>query len=167
MAIAPLRVEDRLDGASKILSWKKRVTLALKEYDLCELVDKIFTPLTDPKALDAQNKKELKVERVLLHFVNDHLIPHLNKKNMAKEMFDALVNLFQRKNMNRKMVLRNKLISVQISRSDNVTNYLMRIIELCDKLVAIGEKKEDAELMNVALNVLPNSWEPFFKGVCI
>jgi hypothetical protein len=77
--------------------------------------------------LEAHNKKEIKAERVLLDSVKDHLIPHLSEKKMAKEMFDALVSLFQRKNMNRKMVLRNKLRSVHMSRYDNVTNYLMRI----------------------------------------
>jgi hypothetical protein len=34
METTPLRVEDRLDGASNFLSWKARVILALKEYDL-------------------------------------------------------------------------------------------------------------------------------------
>jgi hypothetical protein len=101
--------------------------LALKEYDLWELVDKEVTPPTNPTALDAHNKKDIKEEIFLLDYVKDHLIPHLNEKMMVKEMFDALVSLFQSKNMNRKMILRNKLISVQISRSDNVTNYLMRI----------------------------------------
>jgi hypothetical protein len=48
MASTPLRVEDRLDGASNFLSWKARVTLALKEYDLWELVDKVVAPPTDP-----------------------------------------------------------------------------------------------------------------------
>jgi hypothetical protein len=65
--------------------------------------------------------------------------------------------------MNRKMVVRNKLISVQMYRSDNVTSYLMRIKHVRDHLAAIGEKIEDAELMNVALNGLPKSWEPFVK----
>jgi hypothetical protein len=166
MATTPLRVEDRLDGASNFLSWKARVTLALKEYDLWELVDKAVTPPTDLTTLDAHNKKEIKAERVLLDSVKDHLIPHLNEKKMTKEMFDALVSLFQSKNMNRKMILRNKLRSVQMSRSDNVTSYLMRITQVCDELAAIGEKTEDAELVNVALNGLPKSWEPFVKGVC-
>jgi hypothetical protein len=53
-----------------------------------------------------------------------------------------------------------------MSRSDNVTSYLMRITQVRDQLAAIGEKTEDAELMNVALNGLPKSWEPFVKGVC-
>jgi hypothetical protein len=60
METTPLRVEDRLDGASNFLSWKERVTLAFKEYDLWELVDKVVTPPTDPTTLEAHNKKEIK-----------------------------------------------------------------------------------------------------------
>jgi hypothetical protein len=117
-------------------------------------------------ALESHKKKDIKVERVLLDYVKDHLIPHLTKKKMTKEMFYALVILFQSKNMNRNMVLRNKLRSVQMSRSNNVTNYLMRITQVCDQLATIGEKTKDAKLVNVALNGLPKSWEPFVKGVC-
>jgi hypothetical protein len=46
MEKTPLRVEDILDGAYKFLSWKERVTLVLKEYDLWELVDKAITAPT-------------------------------------------------------------------------------------------------------------------------
>jgi hypothetical protein len=55
-----LRVEDRLDGASNFLSWKERVTLALKEYDLWELLDKVVTPLTNMATLYAHNNKDIK-----------------------------------------------------------------------------------------------------------
>jgi hypothetical protein len=60
METTPLRVEDRLDGASNFLSWKERVILALKEYDLWELVDKVVTPPTDLTTLEAHNKKRSK-----------------------------------------------------------------------------------------------------------
>jgi hypothetical protein len=60
MVAASMRVEDILDGASNFLSWKKRVTLALKKYDLWELVDKVVTPLTDQKSFEAHSKKEIK-----------------------------------------------------------------------------------------------------------
>jgi hypothetical protein len=63
----------------------------LKEYDLWELVDKVVVPPIYLVALTAHEKKEIKVERVILDSVKDHLIPHLSKKNMVKEMFDALV----------------------------------------------------------------------------
>jgi hypothetical protein len=68
--------------------------LALKEHDLWELVDKAISPPTDPTSVEAHNKKEIKVERVLLDSVEDHLIPHLTEKKKTKDMFDALVSLF-------------------------------------------------------------------------
>jgi hypothetical protein len=64
------------------------VNLALKECDLWKLVDKAVTPPKDLVALDAHNKKEIKQERFLLDSVKDHLIPQLNEKKVAKEMFD-------------------------------------------------------------------------------
>jgi hypothetical protein len=83
-----------LDGASNFLSWKARVTLALKEYDLWELVDKVFAPPTNPIALAVHENKEFKVERVILVSVKDYLIPHLSEKKTTKYMFDSLVGLF-------------------------------------------------------------------------
>ena len=101
--------------------------MGLKEYDLWELVEKVVAPPIDLVALVVHEKKEIKVERVILDSVKDHIIPHLSEKKATKEMFDSLVGLFQSTNMNKKMVLRNKLRSMQVSRFDNVTNYFMRV----------------------------------------
>jgi hypothetical protein len=51
-----------------------------------------------------------------------------------------------------------------MSISDNVTSYFMRITQVRDQLAAIGEKLDDVELVNVALNGFPNSWKPFVQG---
>jgi len=53
--------------------------------------------------------------------VKDHLIPHVAKKKSTKEMFKDLVDLFQSDNLNRNMILRNKIISIYMSRYNNVT----------------------------------------------
>jgi hypothetical protein len=42
----------------------------------------------------------------------------------------------------------------------------MRITQIRDQLVAIGEVVDDTELVNVALNGFPESWEPFVQGIC-
>jgi hypothetical protein len=114
----------------------------------------------------ALEKKDIKSQRVILDVVKDHLIPHVAEKQSAREMFKALVDLFQSDNLNRKMILRNKLRSIQMSRSDNVTSYFMRITQTRDQLAAIGEKVDDIELVNVALNGFTKPWEPFVKGIC-
>jgi hypothetical protein len=95
--------------------------------------------------------------------VKDHIIPHLSEKNTTKEMFNFLVGLFQSKNMNRKMVLRNNLMSMHMYISNYVTIYFMRITQVRDHLATIWEKIEEAEILNLELNGIPKSWEPFIK----
>jgi hypothetical protein len=68
--------------------------------------------------------------------------------------------------MNMKMILRNKLKSIEMSRSDNVTSYFVRITQTSDQLATIGEKVDGVELVNVALNGFTKSQEPFVKGGC-
>ena len=42
----------------------------------------------------AAYEKDIKVERVVLDAVKDHLIPHVVEKTTTHEMFKALVDLF-------------------------------------------------------------------------
>ena len=81
-------------------------------------------------------------------------------------MYDALVSLFQSDNMSREMILKTKLRECRMSSSSNVTSYLMRITQIHDQLVVVGETVLDAELVNVALNGFSKSWEPFIMGIC-
>jgi hypothetical protein len=93
--------------------------------------------------------------------VKDYLIPHIVEKKMTKEMYDALIALYQSVNISRKMHLRNKLFAICMSDIDFVASYLMKIIELRDQLAAIGVKVEDEELVPIALNGFSPSWKPF------
>jgi hypothetical protein len=49
-----------LDGESNFLSCKERVNLALKEYDLWELVEKVVYVPTNLADLEVHQKKEIK-----------------------------------------------------------------------------------------------------------
>lgn len=94
------------------------------------------------------------------------LILHVAEKTTTHEMLKALVDLFHSDNLNRKMVLKNKLRDCRMTRFYNVTSYLMRITQIRDQLAAIGEKVTEAELVNVALNGFTKPWKPFVKGIC-
>ena len=93
--------------------------------------------------------------------IKDYLIPHIFEKKLVEEMFDALVSLYQSKNINKKMILHNKLRSVEMTRSYTIGSYPMKVTQICDQLATIGEKVEDKELMNQALNKFPSQWETF------
>jgi hypothetical protein len=166
MAITWLRFEDRLDGASNFLSWKVRVTLLLEENDLWDIIKKVATLPTDPHELVAHNKREVKAKQMILDAIKDHLIPHIFEKTMTKEMFDVLESLYQSENINKKMILRNKLRSLVTSRSDTTNSYLMKVTHVHDQLATVGEKVANAKLVNMAFKGFPTSWEPFVKGIC-
>jgi hypothetical protein len=67
--------------------------------------------------LAAHKKKEVKAKQMILDAIKDHLIPHISVKKTTKEMFDALVSLYQSENIKRTMILQNKLRSIEMTRS--------------------------------------------------
>jgi hypothetical protein len=74
-----LRVEDRLDGAANFSSWKARIVLLFQENELWDIVEgTAATPMvaipTDPAALTAFTKKDIKAKRILFDAVKDHII---------------------------------------------------------------------------------------------
>ena len=65
--------------------------------------------------LKALHKKNLvKAKRIIADSIKDHLIPQVSSLKTPKDMFDSLTKLFERKNINRKMNLRNQLKNVKI-----------------------------------------------------
>jgi hypothetical protein len=160
-----LRMEDRLQGAQNFATWKERVTMILDVNDVLEHVDNNATTPTDATLLVAWKKGEAKAKSILLDGVKDHIIPHLTGKKSAKEMWAALNDLYQSKNENRVMVLRERLRSTKMAKGEGVVHYLTRLTQIRDELAAVGEKTEDSELVRVALNGFSKSWDVFVRGV--
>jgi hypothetical protein len=159
-----LKIEDRLEGETNFWAWKARILLLLEENDLKEYVEGVVPSPTDPQELATHKKKEVKAKRVLLESVKDHLIPHISEKKSAKEMYDALVGLYQSENTGRKLHLKHQLQVVEMSSSDTIVSYLMRITQIRDQLAAISETVEDVELVNVALRGLPHLGNHLYRG---
>jgi hypothetical protein len=65
---------------------------------------------------------------MIMDNIKNDMIPHIFKKKTTKEMFDALVGLYQSENINMKMILRNKLRSIKMTKLDSITIYLMKVI---------------------------------------
>jgi hypothetical protein len=163
---ASIIYEDRLDGISKYLQWKVRLSVVLKENKIYNYVNYVVAPpTTDPIALDLHEVKEAKSQRIILDGVKDHLIPHLANKNTAKEMWDALKNLFEVKNENRKMVLKAKLHDTKMGKEESVSSYLTWVAQVKYELASVGEVIMDSELVRMALNGFTKEWEFFVKCV--
>ena len=92
-----LPVEDWLDGASNYGSWKTRVLIALKEYDVVEFaINDIPKPAEEEREhLAAWRTHDVKARKILIDSVKSHLLFHISKAATAKEMFDILKKLLK------------------------------------------------------------------------
>ena len=67
-------------------------------------------------------------------------------------MWTSLTNLYQSSNENKKMMLREKLKNVHMSKGEGMASYLTKITQVRDELAAVREVVESTEMVRTALN---------------
>ena len=102
---------------------------------------------------------------VILNGVKEHLIPHLAETKTTKEMRDTLNQMFEAKNENRKMALRDKLHSIKMTKDESVASYLTRVALVNDELATVGEIVPNSELVRIALKGFTKKWDVFVKCI--
>ena len=93
-----IRYEDMLDEVPNYIQWKFRIIVVLKDNNIWHFFNTIVKTSTDPNAIDIHEVNEAKEQRIILHGLKYHLIPHIVEKNIAKDMWDTLKNIFEAKN---------------------------------------------------------------------
>ena len=73
-------------------------------------------------------------KRIIVDSIKDHLIPQVSSLKTPKAMFDALTKLFEGKNINQKMTLRNQLKNVKIQNVETIQSYFTRVSQI--KIIA-------------------------------
>ena len=81
-------------------------------------------------------------------------------------MFDSLTILFEGKNINKRMTLRNQLKGVKKQKEKTMQPYSSRVSRIKEQLEAIGDMVEEEEVIMTTLNGLPRDWESFIRGIC-
>lgn len=110
-------------------------------------------------------KNAVKAKKILIDSVKDHLVPIISKMSSARDMFKTLEGMYEINNTSRALALRQQLHQVKMAKGDSIITYFMKISELKDQLSTIGDEVVDKDLVMLALNGLPHSWEPFIQGI--
>jgi hypothetical protein len=161
-----MRVEDMLEGSRNFRYWKHRLQMILDENDLLEHV-RVGVPEPDEEEKKTKHKKnENKEKRIVSDLVKDHLIPHIFELQTTRQMYEALNRLYESKDISRNLTLRNHLHNMKMENSESVTSYLMRISQIRDQLLAIGDVISEKEIVTTTLNGFPTFWIPFVQEVC-
>jgi hypothetical protein len=158
-------VEDRLDGSSNFSSWKSRLHITLEESDLLRLIEKTLPTTTANEEKVEWKTKDVKVGKIIIYSIRDHLLPRISTLKTTYEMYDALKKMFESNNTNKALPLKLHLQNLKMKKDGTIATLFMKISKIRDQLGAIGETITDRELVMITLNALPSHWEPFLQSI--
>ena len=81
--------------------------LVLEENELDSYIHDEVPVLEGDEAKALHKKKLVMEKRIIVDSIKDHFIPKVSSLKTPEAMFDALTKLFEGKNINQKMTLRN------------------------------------------------------------
>lgn len=164
--MSSLKAEDRLEGAIDFAAWKVRILLILEENDLLKfVVEESLSPLEDVEELKQFKKDSLKARRIIIESIKNHLVTVISKFVSAREMIKHLEGMYEVNSLSRALALRQQLLHMKMKEEDSIIAYFMKINELKDKLSTLDCQISDKDLVMIALNGLPDEWEPFIRSI--
>ena len=123
------KLDEKLEGADNFWTWKYRISLVPEENELDSYINE-EVPVPEGDEAKALHKKLVMEKRIIADSIKNHLIPQVPSLKTPKAMFDALTKLFEGKNINRKMTLRNQLKNVKIQNAEIIQFYFTRVSQI-------------------------------------
>jgi len=105
------------------------------------------------------------VKQLILDGVWDHVVSHIADKDTSKQMWDALVTLYQGTSMQQKIYLEERLRLIQMQKGEGIDPFLTRIQEVRDQRSAVGEVAQSIELVRLTLNSVSEDWQGFVQSI--
>ena len=127
-------IDDKLGEADNFQAWKYEISLFLEENELDTYISREVQVPEGDEAKVLHKKNLVKAKNIITDSIKDHLIPQASSLKTPKEMFDSLTKLFEGKNINQKMTLRNQLKNVNIHNVDTIQSYFTRVSQIKNNL---------------------------------
>ena len=75
------------------------------------------------------------------------VIPNITTLKIAKECFDTLANMYEKKAPSQKIVLKKRLRTLKFNKDEGVGSFFTKIAQVRDQLIAIGIAVDDDDLV--------------------
>ena len=165
MSSLSVKAKDKLVGAENFNAWKYKIMNIFEENDLEDFITREVEEPTTNTARAAYKRKQTKARRIIFDSIKDNLIPLIGPLRTAKECFDALANLYEKKAPTQKRILKKQLRTLKMEKNDTVATFFSKISQTRDQLIAIGVPVEDDDLVQTAIDGLPAAWGVFLASV--
>ena len=156
--------ENKLREKDDYHGWKMSIDLTLEDQGALDHVrGNIVEPSSNASAA-AWNKwknGEVKTKKIIRDSIDKRLVAYISDLDTSKEIYDRLVSLFKVNDANQVLFLRNKLREIKKGKDESMQAYFLRITEIKNDLLSIGETITDREMALTTLGGLPSEWYVF------
>lgn len=97
--------------------------------------------------------------------VRDHIVSNIHGKETHFSMWKVLTELFENSNDHMKLVLKNKLWNIKMHKSDIISQYLTKFMQVRDELGGVGMNVAEDYLVSLALLDLTKRWHIYQDSV--
>ena len=119
-------------------------------------------PSTATAAAKTKYKKgEIKAKLMIGDSIHKGLVAYISELGTSKEMYDKLVHMFKANNANQVLFFKNQLKNLKKGRDESVQSYFLKLTEIRNNLLAIGETIANREMVLTALGGLSSEWHVF------
>ena len=151
--------EDKLREKSNYHRWKMSLDLTVEEQEVLDYVRGRITkpPSNAPVATrNKYTKGEIKAKKIIQDSIDKRLVAYVFELNTSKEIYDRLVSLFKVSDAKQVFFLKNTLKDIKKGKDEDIQSYFLRIIEIKNDLLSIGEVIPNKELTITTLGGLPS-----------
>lgn len=151
----------QFDGTN-FSNWKYRIRTILEEKDLLKYIDDEFEKIVaglNNIQIYAHTKNELKCKSILIRHIGDNSLEYIKDKETAKDIYDTLGEVFERKTVSGQLFLRKKLLTLKYNESRHMKDHILEFDKTVRELKSIGANLETLDIVCHLLLTLPKSYE--------
>ena len=138
-------------------TWKQRIELVLAYRQLDEHI------ANDPLDESAENfsswkRADARAKAIIGLSLSEEHLEHVREVRTAREMWNFILNVFQRHTLLNKLAARRNFYTVVIKHGEKMLHYNNRVRQLAGTLKSMETIAEDAEIAMTILNGLPEQY---------
>lgn len=163
-------ISEHINNAAKMVqfngtnfsNWKYRIGILLDEKGLRRYIEEKLDDIlagTDASSRDAVRKEEKSCVSIIVQSVHDSQLEYIKDKTLAKDMFDGLTAVFERKSIAGQLLLRKQLLTMKMSDGASMSEHFLHFDKSVRELKSIGAKMEEMDVICHLLLTLPKSYD--------
>lgn len=122
-------------------------------------------PPTYTVPLQLWNKKDKKAQALIALTLSDELLENVRDVSSAKEMWESIKNVFERRTLLNKLSAHRKSYTANMTNEESVLKFLNQIHQVAVSLKAMNVEISSAEMSMALLNGLPDEFNSMISAL--